>query len=55
MDQEDSWAFRVLSALSMSMILNQIGTGSEILEKCKFDVIRDYIAMFENVDLFFIE
>ena len=39
----------------MDMTLNQIGTGSDIVEKCKFDVIGDYIAMFENVDLFFIE
>lgn len=54
LDQEDSWAFRVLSALSMDMTLNQIGTGSEILEKCKADVIIDYISMFENLDLFFI-
>ena len=54
MDQEDSWAFRVLSALSMDMTLNQIGTGSEILEKCKSDVIIDYISMFEKLDLFFI-
>ena len=40
----------------MDMTLNQIGSGSEILEKCIFDVIIDYIyiSMFENLDLFFI-